>query len=410
MAQWQKLRSHLSAIPVLAYLLGFGIASAIELFIGYPVASLLGLPTMPTLFGIILVQQSLALLPSAIAYDLLIYLVPTYIAARLLTPLVQKLLQKVSSQRLMLVYVLALFLVALLWGGFHEYRTMILCLMGINFILCISLNLVNGYMGEFSVGHAGFMGVGAYIASILTVWVFPRSLGHLVFPLALLAGGAGAAIAGLLVAIPSFKIRGDYLAIITLATNFIIKNGIENIERIGGSRGFMGMAKLTNVPWVFFWSVLTLVLIRNFVLSPYGRGVIAIREDEIAAEAMTVNTRRMKIIAFCTSSFFAGIAGGLFAHLLLYINPSTFTLLKSTECLVMVYLGGMASISGSLVGAATFTILLEMLRPLEVWKWVLIPLLLLVMLLRRHTGLMGFREFQFLIPREEAEVYGSTSH
>lgn len=410
MTRWQNLRSHLAAIPLLAYLIGFGLASAIELFIGYPAATLLGLPTMPTLFGIILVQQSLALFPGIIAYDVLIYLIPTYIVARLVAPWVQKWMQRIPAQRLFFVYIIALFLVALLWGAFHEYRTMILCLMGINFILCISLNLVNGYMGEFSVGHAGFMGVGAYIASILTVWVFPRSLGHFVFPLALLAGGAGAALAALLVAIPSFKIRGDYLAIITLATNFIIKNGIENIERIGGSRGFMGMARLTNVPWVFFWSVLTLFAIRNFVLSPYGRGTIAIREDEIAAEAMTVNTRRMKIIAFCTSAFFAGIAGGLFAHLLLYINPSTFTLLKSTECLVMVYLGGMASISGSLIGAATFTVLLEMLRPLEIWKWVLIPLLLLVMLLRQHTGLMGFREFKFLIPKEEAEVYGSASH
>ncbi len=227
MTRWQKFRAHLADIPVLAYLLGFGLASAIELFVGNLAASLLGLPTMPTLFGIILVQQSLALLPGVIAYDLLIYLLPTYIMARLAAPFVKKWVQKVPPQWGLFAHVLALFLVALLWGGFHEYRTMILCLMGINFILCISLNLVNGYMGEFSVGHAGFMGVGAYIASILTVWVFPRSLGHLVFPLALLAGGAGAAIAGLLVAIPSFKIRGDYLAIITLATNFIIKNGID---------------------------------------------------------------------------------------------------------------------------------------------------------------------------------------
>ncbi|KPL21771.1 MAG: branched-chain amino acid ABC transporter permease, partial [Anaerolineae bacterium SM23_84] len=301
------------------------------------------------------------------------------------------------------------FLVVQLWGGHHEYRSLVLSLMGVNIVLAASLNLINGYMGEFSVGHAGFMGVGAYVASILTVWVFPRSLGHLTFPLALLAGGACAGLAGLLVAIPSFKIRGDYLAIITLAVNYIIKNGIENIERIGGSRGFMGMAKLTNIPWAFVWSALTVWLIRNFVLSPRGRAVVAIREDEIAAETMTVNTRYTKIVAFCLSSFFAGIAGGLFAHVLLYINPSTFSLLKSTEVLVMVYLGGMASMSGSLIGAVTFTLLLEMLRPLEVWKWVLIPMLLVAMLLRRHAGLMGFREFSFLSPREEAKSYGSAS-
>ena len=405
----RKLRSHLATIPALAFLLGLLVASVVELVAGDSLASLLGLPAVPSLFGITLVQRSLVFLPGLIAYDLLIYALPTYVIARLAAPWLPKLTTKLPRRLSVPLYVLLVFLVLQLWGGFHEYRILVLSLMGINIILAVSLNLVNGYMGEFSVGHAGFMGVGAYIASILTVWVFPRSLGHLTFPLALLAGGIGAALAGLLVAIPSFKIRGDYLAIITLAVSYIIKNGIENIERIGGSRGFMGMAKLTNIPWAFVWSALTLWLIRNFVLSPRGRAVVAIREDEIAAETMTVNTRYTKILGFCISSFFAGIAGGLFAHLLLYINPSTFSLLKSTEVLVMVYLGGMASISGSLVGAVTFTLLLELLRPLEVWKWVLIPMLLVAMLLRRHAGLMGFRAFRFLMPREEAESYGPAS-
>jgi branched-chain amino acid transport system permease protein len=405
----QKLRTHLATIPALAYLLGLLVATAIEHLAGDLLASLLGLPGIPSLFGITLIQRSLLFLPGVILYDLIVYAVPTYVVARLLAPWMPKLTGKVPGRLLMPLYVLLIFLLVQLWGGFHEYRILVLSLMSINIILAVSLNLVNGYMGEFSVGHAGFMGVGAYIASILTVWVFPRSLGTFTFPLALLAGGIGAALAGLLVAIPSFKIRGDYLAIITLAVNYIIKNGIENIERIGGSRGFMGMAKLTNIPWAFIWAALTLWLIRNFVSSPRGRAVVAIREDEVAAETMTVNTRYTKILAFCTSSFFAGIAGGLFAHLLLYINPSTFSLLKSTEVLVMVYLGGMASISGSLVGAVTFTFLLEVLRPLEVWKWVLIPLLLVAILLRRHSGLMGFREFRFFIPKEEAESYGSAS-
>jgi branched-chain amino acid transport system permease protein len=409
MALTQKLKSHLASIPPLAYILGLLAAAVTERLAGEPVAVSVGLPSMPSLFGITLSQRSPVFLPAAVAYDLLMYLIPTYVVARLATPLVPRILERLAKSSLRPVYVLLVFALLLVWGGYHEYRILVLSLMGINVILAVSLNLVNGYMGEFSVGHAGFMGVGAYVASILTVWVFPRSLGHLMFPLALLAGGVVAALAGLLVAIPSFKIRGDYLAIITLAVNYIIKNGIENIEKIGGSRGFMGMAKLTNIPWAFVWSVLTLWLIRNFVLSPRGRAVVAIREDEIAAETMTVDTRYTKILGFCISSFFAGIAGGLFAHLLLYINPSTFSLLKSTEVLVMVYLGGMASISGSLLGAVTFTLLLELLRPLEVWKWVLIPLLLVGMLLRRHAGLMGFREFSFLVPREEAEGHGSAS-
>jgi branched-chain amino acid transport system permease protein len=409
MALAKKLKSHLASIPPLAYILGLLAAAVTERLAGEPVALLLGLPSMPSLFGITLSQRSPVFLPAAVAYDALMYLIPTYVVARLTAPLVPRLLERLPKGLLMPLYILLVFALVQMWGGYHEYRILVLSLMSINIILAVSLNLINGYMGEFSVGHAGFMGVGAYVASILTVWVFPRSLGHLMFPLALLAGGIMAALAGLLVAIPSFKIRGDYLAIITLAVNYIIKNGIENIERIGGSRGFMGMSKLTNIPWAFVWSVLTLWLVRNFVLSPRGRAVVAIREDEIAAETMTVNTRYTKILGFCISSFFAGIAGGLFAHLLLYINPSTFSLLKSTEVLVMVYLGGMASISGSLLGAVTFTLLLELLRPLEVWKWVLIPLLLVGMLLRRHAGLMGFREFSFLVPREEAESYGSAS-
>jgi branched-chain amino acid transport system permease protein len=409
MALARKLKSHLASIPPLAYILGMLAAAVTERLVGEPLALLLGLPAMPSLFGITLSQRSPVFLPGSVAYDLLMYVIPIYVVARLATPFVPRILERLSQSLLTPVYLLLVFALLQTWGGYHEYRILVLSLMGINIIMAVSLNLVNGYMGEFSVGHAGFMGVGAYVSSILTVWVFPRSLGQLTFPLALLAGGVMAALAGLLVAIPSFKIRGDYLAIITLAVNYIIKNGIENIEKIGGSRGFMGMAKLTNIPSAFIWSVLTLWLIRNFVLSPRGRAVVAIREDEIAAETMTVNTRYTKILGFCTSSFFAGIAGGLFAHLLLYINPSTFSLLKSTEVLVMVYLGGMASISGSLLGAVTFTLLLELLRPLEVWKWVLIPLLLVGMLLRRHAGLMGFREFSFLVPREEAESYGSAS-
>ncbi|KPL16510.1 MAG: hypothetical protein AMJ93_15730 [Anaerolineae bacterium SM23_84] len=409
MPQLDKLRSHLAAVPALAYLFGFLVSSTIELIAGDSLATTLGLPGMPSLFGITLVQRALLMLPSVFAYDVLVYALPVYVVARLSAPFIPKLTSRIPERFSAPFYTLLVFLVVQLWGGLHEYRILVLSLMGVNIILAASLNLINGYMGEFSVGHAGFMGVGAYVASILTVWVFPRSLGQLTFPLALLAGGACAGLAGLLVAIPSFKIRGDYLAIITLAVNYIIKNGIENIERIGGSRGFMGMAKLTNIPWAFVWSALTLWLIRNFVLSPRGRAVVAIREDEIAAETMTVNTRYTKMVAFCLSSFFAGIAGGLFAHVLLYINPSTFSLLKSTEVLVMVYLGGMASISGSLIGAVTFTLLLEMLRPLEVWKWVLIPMLLVAILLRRHAGLMGFREFSFLSPREEAESYGSAS-
>src|SRR5208337_3170596 len=174
------------------------------------------------------------------------------------------------------------------------YLQLILIYVGINIILTVSLNLINGYMGEFSIGHAGFMAIGAYIASILTVNIFPSSAITFLFPVAVLAGGLGAALVGLVVAIPSFKTRGDYLAIVTLAFGMIVKSGIENIDVIGGPRGFLGMEKLTTLPWVFFWTVLSVWIIRNLVYSNFGRGVLSIREDEIASDLMGVNTRQVK--------------------------------------------------------------------------------------------------------------------
>lgn len=317
---------------------------------------------------------------------------------------------------------------ASLSGFFSSYIQMVLMLMGINIILAVSLNLVNGYMGEFSVGHAGFMSLGAYTAAFLTtrlvpylMWgepLFPVGkllytfdvaahvkgpIWQLVFPLTLLAGGIVAALGGLLVAIPSFRIRGDYLAIITLAVNYIVQCFFANLEALGGSRGITGIPEFTSVPWVLICAIISLWAVRNFIYSTYGKGVMAIREDEVAAEVMTVDTRRVKVVAFCVSSFFAGIAGGLFAHLLLYINPATFNIVRSVEPLVMVYLGGMGSISGSIVGAIAFTGLVEALRPLRLWKWVVIPLILILLMLFRREGIMGGREFGFLRPKKEVE-------
>ncbi|HHY95690.1 MAG TPA: branched-chain amino acid ABC transporter permease [Firmicutes bacterium] len=277
---------------------------------------------------------------------------------------------------------------------------------GINIMLTVGLNLVNGYMGEFSVGHAGFMGVGAYVSAVLTVWVLPRAYGPFLFPLVLIAGGLAAAVAGLIVAIPSFRTRGDYLAIVTLAFNMIVKSAIENMEVVGGPRGFMGMDKLTNMAWVYAWTLVTIYCVRNFVYSNYGRGVLSIREDEIAAELVTVNTRQCKMLAFVIAAFFAGVAGGLFAHLLQFINPRSFALFpKSTEILVMVYLGGIGSIGGSVIGATLFTVVLELLRPLGVWRWVVVPLTLVLLMLFRPTGIMGLREWRPFIP--PGELFGS---
>jgi branched-chain amino acid transport system permease protein len=292
---------------------------------------------------------------------------------------------------------------------------------GVNIMMSASLNLVNGYMGEFSCGHAGFMAVGAYVTSILTVGFFtqdsvfgssilPGVWAVPLFPVFLLMGGVAAALAGLLVAIPSFRTRGDYLAIITLAVNYIVKSAIENFQAIGGARGFMGMKRVVNgmqealdIPWMMIWICLwvfiTILFIKRFVSSTYGKGIVAIREDEIAAEIMGVDTRKAKMIAFMVSSGIAGVAGGLFAHILGYINPGNFTIMKSTEALVMVYLGGMGSLSGSVVSALLFTLTLELLRPLQVVKWVVVPLLLFLLMLFRPEGLLGQRELTDIFPR-----------
>lgn len=283
-------------------------------------------------------------------------------------------------------------------GLLDQYVQLILMYVGINIILTASLNLVNGYMGEFSVGHAGFMAVGAYTASILTVRVFPESAQGFLFPVALIAGGLVAALAGLIVALPSFKTRGDYLAIVTLAFLMIVKSVIENIEAVGGPRGFLGMAKLTTLPWTFVWVVIALWVIRNFIYSNYGRGVISIREDEIASDLMGVNTQRTKLLAFTISAFFTGVAGGLFAHVLQFINPRVFDIIKSTDILIMVYLGGIGSIAGSVIGATIYTVLLEVLRPLGVWRMVLMPLVLVLLMIYRPRGIMGLREFRWLVP------------
>ncbi len=316
------------------------------------------------------------------------------------------------------------------YGWLNKYIQLVLMYIGINIILTVSLNLVNGYMGEFSLAHAGFMAVGAYTAALLTMKVLPVAAYPALFPLAVLAGGMVAAIMGLIVAVPSFKIRGDYLAIITLAFLMIVKSVIENIDYIGGPRGIPGIKRLTTLPWVFFWTVATVWMIRNFVYSKYGRGVLSIREDEIASDLMSVNTKRVKFLAFMLSSFCAGVAGALFAHLLQFISPRVFDIIKTTDVLIMVYLGGIASIGGSILGATVYTALMELLRPstmaalldwlpelifdplnhyiiqnLGVWRMVIMPLLLVLVMLYWPRGMMGQREFRGFIPRRDREAH-----
>ena len=222
-------------------------------------------------------------------------------------------------------------------------------IIGINVIMAVSLNLINGYTGQFSLGHAGFMAVGAYVGVVLTTFF------HLPFAVALLAGGAAAGFLGFLVGIPTLRLRGDYLAIATLGMSEIIRISIMNIDYVGGAAGFKGIPHHTTFAWVFFIMLFSLFFIKNFVNSTDGRACLAIRENEVAAESMGVNTTKYKVMAFTIGAAFAGVAGGLFAHSFYLISPNSFTFMQSFNYLIMVVLGGLGSITGSIAGAFVVT-------------------------------------------------------
>ena len=249
----------------------------------------------------------------------------------------------------------------------YAYYYDILLGVGISIILAAGLNLVNGYTGQFSLGHAGFMGVGAYASSWLSL-----TYGYIIgtssaattgtFLGALLAGGLAAALVGLIVGVPSLRLKGDYLAIVTLGFNEIIRGVIQNAEPLGAQRGLRGMVQHTNFFWTFAFAALTVYVVVNLVNSTYGRGFLAVRDDEIAAEAMGINTTKYKVLAFVIGAFFAGIAGGLYAHFKQFIHPEGFNFLRSIDIVVMVILGGMGNTAGVCFAAALLTILPEALR------------------------------------------------
>lgn len=270
---------------------------------------------------------------------------------------------------------------------------------GINLILAVSLNLINGFTGQFSLGHAGFMAVGAYTAATVTTTLGSKLLPlvggqpWLLLPLALVAGGLFAALAGLVVGAPSLRLKGDYLAIVTLGFGEIIKVLLQNMEFVGGARGLTGIP--SGVPpytqIVTFWTLavvaITIYTVWGLLNSTYGRGFLAVADDEIAAESMGLNTTRYKITAFVVGSFFAGVAGGLYAHLKGYLNPTGFAFDKSIEIVVMVILGGMGRHVGVIIAAILLTVVQEPLRSLGDWRMILYALLLIVLMITRPQGL-----------------------
>lgn len=412
-----RLADWLRVAPLMSWLLGALAAVLLEHSVGLALAHGVGLPKVPMLLGFVVMIKTPPLIPSVLAYVLTIYILPVVLIARGLADPANRAaaaLLKLPLGVSALIHLALLYAVLSVWADISDYRDLTLRLTLIAVMLTLSLNVINGYMGEFSCSHPGFMALGAYGASVFTVVLFakdrifglpvlPPEWGGFFFPLALVLGGLLAAAGALIIAVPSFRTRGDYLAIISLAFTFIIKSVIENLEVVGGPRGLSGQPSYANLTTVFLVTVMCIWTINNFVTSIYGKATNAVRDDEIAAEAMTVNTRQTKVAGFLFAAFWAGVAGGLFAHVLRYVNPSTFGIQKLAEMLAMVYFGGLNSVYGSIVGAVGISILSDALRPLEIFKWIIIPLLLILVMIYRPTGLIAFKEFnvrRILSPRK----------
>lgn len=287
-------------------------------------------------------------------------------------------------------------------GEINAYLQTIVIYSGINIVLAVSLNLVNGFTGQFSIGHAGFMAAGAYASAFLTM-TYGAALAQagvppgLSFFLFTIVGGLLAAAIGFAVGLPSLKLKGDYLAIVTLGFGEIIRVVLLNTEAVGGARGMYGIPKSTTFLWVAFWCIVVCSTVWRLIRSTHGRAFLSVREDEIAAESVGINTTQYKTRAFVLSSFFAGVAGSLFAHHLAYLNPSSFGFMRSFDVVVMVVLGGMGSISGSVVAAIIITVLPEALRPLQEltridFRMVIYSLMLIFLMLTRPRGLFGNSE------------------
>jgi len=286
-------------------------------------------------------------------------------------------------------------------------------------ILAVSLNLINGITGQFSLGHMGFAAVGAYTSGAITTIAFrlspDRPLDYSIFVLSLVAGGLLAALVGFLIGFPSLRLKGDYLGIVTLGFGEIIRTALNNMDFVGGPRGLLGIPKFSSFTLIFAAALISVIIIRNLVESSHGRAMLAVRENELAAELVGIDTTKYKVLAFSTGAFFAGIAGGLLAHLLQMAHPSQFGFMGSVLILIMVYAGGIGSLSGSILAAFVLTFLSQgLLLGIDAlanatglsigseWRMVIYSVLLILLMLFKTEGLMGTREFRLLrIPEEE---------
>lgn len=250
----------------------------------------------------------------------------------------------------------------------------------INIILAVSLNLLVGFLGELTLGHAGFMCIGAFVGKYLSIQMINMS-SWISFPICIIIGGLIAAVFGFIIGLPTMRLKGDYLAIVTLAFGEIIRNVILNIPALGGAQGLIGGAQDTNYIIAFVVLLISVIIIQNIVNSRHGRAIRAIKNNDIAARSIGINITFYKLTTFVIAAFFAGVAGVLYSHNVTILQSSTFSYNKSIEILVFVVLGGMGSITGSIIAATAITVLPEILRFLQDYRMLLYSIVLIVVML-----------------------------
>ena len=330
-----------------------------------------------------------------------------------------------TKRKEQLLSIAALVVVALLIyfaeNNLDSYKLRILNLGAIYTTLGVSLNLIFGFTGQFSLGHAGFMAIGAYTTSLLIMTpmykemsfiieplIWPLNVLQLPFIVALLLGGILAAIAAILIGLPVLRLKGDYLGIATLGFAEIIRVVTNNIPQItNGALGVKGIPQFSNLWWTVGVAVFTIFIVKRLIASSYGRALMSIRENEIAAEAIGVNLTYHKVMSFTVSAFFAGVGGGVMASLLTTIDPRAFMFIMTFNVLIVVVIGGMGSITGTVIAAFLFNIFLEYLRPIEEGfslafisipevpglRMVTFSVLILIIIIYKQNGLMGDIEF-----------------
>ena len=308
---------------------------------------------------------------------------------------------------IVLTYVLLTVLMSA--GLLNRQYTSLLVPIAINVILAVSLNHITGFLGELSLGHAGFMSIGAYVGALITINMDAPEIVELT--LALLAGGAVAAFFGFIIGMPVLRLNGDYLAIVTLGFGEIIKSVLISMKITNGAKGLQRIPLYTtykSYTLVFILMVISVIAIMNIVKSRHGRAICSIRDNSIATQSIGINVSRFKVMTFVISAFFAGIAGVLYAHNVGILKPTTFDYNKSIEILVIVVLGGMGSIRGSVIAAIILTALPELLRGADDFRMLLYAVVLIIIMLFNHSkikeGLLNNNVFGKLFKSNEEKV------